>query len=252
MKNITYQFLKTGFRFTNKIINKFGILLSKPEVIHGSPAFSGAVTQSRKNFIFKPFYDMISDVEGDIVEAGVHWGYGLLSHLLFISKPYKTRTIYAFDSFSGHSKLTIEDKSNNSFINLTNDFRISIEDVYKTLNNGTEYTKEDIDKRIKFIPGWAHETMPYFNKTDKIAFVHSDMDIYEPVKITLESFWPKLSIGGIISVGRINNPQLMGKTIAFNEFVNSIQKGTYEIGVIKIKEINTLKIIDQTYIKKIN
>ena len=29
MKNITYQFLKKGFRFTNKIINKFGIIKIK-------------------------------------------------------------------------------------------------------------------------------------------------------------------------------------------------------------------------------
>lgn len=226
MVNITYQFLKTGFRFTNKIINKFGILLSKPEVIHGSPAFSGAVTQSRKNFIFKPFYDMIADVEGDVVEAGVHWGYGLLNHLLFTSKPYKTRMIYGFDSFAGHSKPTKEDKSGSNFLNLTDSFSTTKEDVYKTLLNGTEFSKEDINKRIKLIAGWAQDTMPNFNDTTKIAFIHSDMDIYEPVKVTLESFWPKLSIGGIISVGRINNPQLMGKTIAFTEFLKNLQKGT--------------------------
>jgi len=40
MKNITHQFLKTGFRFTNKIINKFGILLSNPELIGKTIAFT--------------------------------------------------------------------------------------------------------------------------------------------------------------------------------------------------------------------
>ena len=195
---------------------------------------------------------MIADVEGDVVEAGVHWGYGLLNHLLFTSKPYKTRMIYAFDSFSGHSLPTKEDKSSTNFIDLTNSFVISKEDVYKTLNNGTEFSKEDINKRIKLIAGWAQDTMPNFNDTTKIAFVHSDMDIYEPVKITLESFWPKLSIGGIISVGKINNPELMGKTIAFTEFLKKLNQGTYEVNTTKIKEVNTLKITELTYIRKIH
>jgi len=240
------------FRFTNRITNKFGILISKPELLHGSPAFSGAITHSRKLFIFKQFYDLIADIEGDVIEAGIHWGYGLLGHLLFISAPYRTRTVYAFDSFAGHSNPTKEDISNKKYINLGNTFKVSEEDVNTTLINGTEYTKEELNKKIKIIKGWAHETMNYFTDSNKIAFVHCDMDIYESVKITLESFWPKLNIGGIICIGKLYNEELMGKTFAFTEFVNTLEKGTYEVSEIKIKELGTLKMMDNTIIKKIN
>lgn len=249
--NIYHKFAKSAFRLTNRFINKFGVLISKPEIIHGSPAFSGAVTQSRKNFMLKYFYDMIADIEGDVVEAGVHWGYGLLNHLLFTSKPYKTRMIYAFDSFLGHSKATKEDKSNNNFIDLGNSFAISKDDVYKTLNYGTEATKKELNTKIKLVAGWAQDSMPNFNDSNKIAFVNSDMDIYEPVKTTLESFWPKLSVGGVICVGKINNPELMGKTIAFTEFKSKLKDKTYIVKTVQIKEVNTLKPIEITYIKKI-
>ena len=94
--------------------------------------------------------------------------------------------------------------------------------------------------------------MPRFNNSDKIAFVHSDMDIYEPIKVTLESFWPKLAIGGIILIGKIDNPGQMCKTIAFNEFVNTLNTDTYKICTFEIKEINTLKTINNTYIIKKN
>jgi hypothetical protein len=48
----------------------------------------------------------------------------------------------------------------------------------------------------------------------------------------------------------LSNPELMGKTIAFTEFLKNLQKGTYEVNTTKIKEVNTLKIIELTYIKK--
>ncbi|MDG1709837.1 MAG: hypothetical protein P8H05_01475 [Schleiferiaceae bacterium] len=54
----------------------------------------------------------------------------------------------------------------------------------------------------------------------------------------------KISVGGIISVWKPDNPELMGKTIAFNQFVETLDGGTFEVGGIKIKEVNTLKFID--------
>lgn len=47
--------LRLAFRTTNSILNRFGILISRPEAIHGSPAFSGATLQSRKIFGLKNF-----------------------------------------------------------------------------------------------------------------------------------------------------------------------------------------------------
>lgn len=43
----------------------------------------------------------------------------------------------------------------------------------------------------------------------------------------------------------------MGKTNAFNEFVNSLNLEEYKIDVIKTREINTFKLLDETFIQKI-
>ena len=77
------------------------------------------------------------------------------------------------------------------------------------------------------------------------------MDIYEPFLITLKSFWPLLAIGGVICLGKLNNPELLGKTHAFNEFIDTIPSDSYFIGNIMVKEINTLKLIPVDYIKKL-
>ena len=52
------------FRSVNGLINKFGILLSVPEVIHGSPAFSGATLWARRQKDMKYYFDILQGVKG--------------------------------------------------------------------------------------------------------------------------------------------------------------------------------------------
>ena len=63
----------------------------------------------------------------------------------------------------------------------------------------------------------------------KIAYVHADMDIYEPIKEILTSTYPLLSKGAIVSVGIIDNPELAGKTNAFKEFLASIDQSSIDL-----------------------
>jgi len=69
------------FRLSNRLLNPLGILISKPEVIHGSPRFSGATLWSRRLYDFRFYFELLHDIEGDIIESGVHWGYGILAFL---------------------------------------------------------------------------------------------------------------------------------------------------------------------------
>ena len=71
-----YRIARFLFRSLNKIINKFGFVISKPDVVHGSPAFSGALVFSRRAFQTYDFFKEIDNVEGSIFEGGIHWGYG--------------------------------------------------------------------------------------------------------------------------------------------------------------------------------
>ena len=243
------------FRLINNIINPFGILLSKPEIIHGSPAFSGATTFSRKVNMFRYFYDKTLGVDGCIVESGVHWGYGILAHLIYSGGGgYPIRNIIGFDSFEGHSEPNEKDKSGGKYINLGSSFKISQNDVWKTLIDGTGLDLKVIQNQVTLVPGWLQDTMPVFRTSqdkEQIALVHCDVDLYEPFLITLQNTWGLLSKNGIIILGKLNNPELMGKTEAVNEFIAELPVGSYELNSHTILEINTLTPVELSYLIKL-
>src|ERR1700716_1282268 len=98
-----HSVLRTGMRVANRVVNPFGVLISRPELIHGSPRFSGATLWSRRLFQLRHYFKMIENVEGDVIESGVQWGYGVLAHVHLIIEG-RFRKVYAFDSFQGHSR----------------------------------------------------------------------------------------------------------------------------------------------------
>ena len=200
----------------NKILKFFGLVLSKPDFIHGSPAFSGSLVFSRRIFQTNELLKELKNIEGDILEGGVHWGYGLLIELILTNKH-----IYAFDSFEGHSSPKKNDKNSSLFINFGNSFKVSKEDAIKTILLGSNINEDELASRVTFYEGWINETIIPWREymlinNKKLAYVHADMDIYEPMKILLTSTFPFLNKGTIVQVGHINNPELMGKTDAFN------------------------------------
>lgn len=241
------------FRYTNKILNKFGVLLSVPEVIHGSPRFSGATLWARRLNGLKFYLDKTRDVEGIIVEGGVHWGYGILIEWTLTSE--QNTLIIGFDSFAGHSSPDSKDYSGNAYSPLDDSFKTSPSDVWKTLEYGTGLKKDILEKRIKLIDGWLQDTMPKF-KNDaaregmKIRFVHADTDLYEPMKVILVNTWSALSKGGVILVGHLNDPELMGKTFAVREFLAELPEKSYRLNEREFIHNGMVKVID-TYIEKL-
>ena len=200
--------------------------------------------------------DKINNVDGCVIESGVHWGYGILAHLFFTGeRGYPQRDIYGFDSFEGHSKPNEKDLSGGNFKNLGSHFKISQEDVWKTLTLGTEYNQSQyLGEKVHLIPGWIQETMPTFKrelKMDSIALVHCDVDIYEPFLITLRSTWDSISKNGIVILGKLENSELMGKTLATHEFLADLSDEDYKICSCKINEINTNKPVDLSYLVKL-
>lgn len=251
LKLFILRFIRSSFRITNKFLNRFGVLLSFPETIHGSPAFSGATLWARRLHQTRFYFNQLENVEGDILESGVHWGYGILLELTITSE----RRIYGFDSFAGHSEAKKQDMSGGEFRPLDKSFKVSEDDVWKTLEYGTGLGKHDLEGRVKLISGWIQDTLPLFKERAtreniKLAFVHSDMDIYEPFKCTLENSWDLLSENGIILLGQLNDPQLMGKTIALNEFLSTLENGSYDLKSRKVI-VNGLKEVDESWLVKL-
>lgn len=224
----SFRFTRFIFRSFNYLIRPFGLVLSKPDFVHGSPAYSGVLAYSRRLFQNQFFLNQLKFVEGDIVEGGIHWGYGLLILLLLTDKK-----IHAFDSFSGHSIANSQDTNSQFWKPLDSAFSIAIEDVYTTINYGSPLTQHDIEKRLQIYPGWVDDTMPPWSKNmlgiTQIAYVHADMDLYEPTCTILSETFPLLSKGAIVVLGNLSNPELHGKNTAFNEFLDRIEKKSINI-----------------------
>ena len=84
--------------------------------------------------------------------------------------------------------------------------------------------KEEAKNKVTFVKGYIQNTLPqfvesYIENKRHVALVHCDMDIYEPFLVGLENSWKVLNKNGVIIIGKLNNPELMGKTVAFNEFL---------------------------------
>lgn len=239
-------------KFIHNFLHKFGYQLIKPELIHTNGGIPGGTIFSRRLTIFKSIYRDLEGVEGDIIELGVHWGYGILLHH---HCKKEEQIIIGFDSFAGHSKPTEHDLLGGKFRYFKNTFKISEIDVYKTLQYGLNITIEQAKNIAILKKGFVQKTLPEFVSDyqlngKKISLVHCDMDIYEPFIIGLRNTWKILSTNGIIIIGKLNNPELMGKTVAFNEFLADLNKDEYKIKEVDMMELGTSEWCKLTYIQK--
>lgn len=176
------------------------------------------------------FFEMIKNVEGDIVECGVGGGRSLLIlsalNLLLDQSEGGERTIYGYDSFSGFPEPTVKDKS----------WRNPKKGEWSTSPSGKyAYTKEFIKKVISLagVPSNDEKlflTRGYFEESllthppRPIALLHLDGDLYQSYKSALEAMFSKVSVGGIIVfddflVDSEDNDPFPGARLAVKEFL---------------------------------
>lgn len=129
------------------------------------------------------------DVPGSIAEVGVD--YGDMSK--YLNLYFSNRKLYLFDTFSGFDHRDIEfEKKNNTMLP-------SMENAYTERSNAN-----DVLERM-FYPNQCIIKSGYFPDSlegleDTFAFVHIDCDLQKPIISALEYFYPRMSMGGIISI----------------------------------------------------
>ena len=173
------------------------------------------------------------EVKGSIVECGVNQGFGLMSWAKFSSiiEPINlTRRIYGFDTFEGFPDISIKDKSKSSDHIKKGDLKANVSDELKALIEIYDSTRTlgHINK-VSLIHGNAIETIPNFIKENPhllVSLLFLDFDLYEPTKIALENFIPRMPKGGIIAFDELDNPLWPGETLAMLE---SHSKYNFEI-----------------------
>jgi len=168
-------------------------------------------------------FKKILNTHGSIVECGVHQGGGIMTFakLSAIFEPVNyTRKIIGFDTFSGFPSLSKQDKGrgdDRKQAHIGGMLADSFSDLQKCIE------LYDLDRFVNHIPkvqlvkGNAIRTIPQYLKKNPhtvVSLLYLDFDLFEPTKVALQNFLPRMPKGSIVAFDELNNETWMGETEA--------------------------------------
>jgi hypothetical protein len=170
-------------------------------------------------------FKKVLPVKGSIIECGVYEGFGLMTwaKLSAILEPVNLmRKVYGFDTFSGFPGVSKEDRASISQHVKEGDLFADAHDELAELTRIYDTTRflGHVEK-VKLIKGNAVESIPEFiddNPHLLVSLLFLDFDLYEPTKIALEHFVPRMPKGSIIAFDELDNPLWPGETLAMIEY----------------------------------
>ena len=175
-------------------------------------------------------FQRILPIKGSIVECGVFRGFGFMSwaKLSTILEPENlTRRIYGFDSFDGFPTISPKDENvTQAGVKakpVSGDLRANSHDELQLLIEQYDNDRflNHIDK-CHLIAGDACQTIPRFIEEHKhlvVSLLFLDFDLYEPTKVAIEHFLPRMPKGSIIAFDELDNPIWPGETLALLETI---------------------------------
>jgi hypothetical protein len=170
-------------------------------------------------------FKLILPVKGSIVECGVFRGFGVMSwaKLSAMLEPENlTRRIYGFDTFEGFPAVNKKDENPLAMPTKGALYASSYEELMSLIQ---EYDHDrflgHIDK-VHLIKGDVLETIPHFVSEHShlmVSLLFLDFDLYEPTKVAIENFLPRMPKGAIIAFDELDNPMWPGETLALLESI---------------------------------
>ena len=170
-------------------------------------------------------FKLVLPVKGSVVECGVNHGFGVMTwaKLSAILEPVNlTRRIYGFDTFSGFPSISEKDRGVASGrVKVGDLFADSYEELAELaeVNDSTRFLGHI--PKVKLVKGDATKTIPEFAQENQhllVSLLFLDFDLYEPTKVALETFLPRMPRGAIIAFDELDNPLWPGETTAMLEF----------------------------------
>ncbi|MCI0437543.1 MAG: TylF/MycF family methyltransferase [Chloroflexi bacterium] len=166
------------------------------------------------------------NVQGSIVECGVLFGGGLMTfaQLSAIMEPVNhQRKIVGFDTFEGFPGLHDNDKGGESNQLRAGGYGV---DSYADLKEAVRLY--DANRflshmpKVELVRGDVTRTVPEYLEKHKhmiVSLLYLDMDIYEPTRVALEHFLPRIPKGGVVAFDELNSETWPGETVAVLEAV---------------------------------
>jgi hypothetical protein len=171
-------------------------------------------------------FKKVLHTKGSVIECGVFKGAGLMSWALFsdMLEPVNlTRRIYGFDTFEGFPNVSEKDK--NLLRNPgTGDLKAEVYHELGELINAFDKNRflGHISK-VNLVKGDVSKTIPEFIEKNQhlvVSLLFLDMDLYEPTKVAIEHFVPRMPKGSIIAFDELDNPIWPGETLALLETIS--------------------------------
>lgn len=166
-------------------------------------------------------FKRILPVKGSIVECGVFRGFGLMSwaKLSTILEPENlTRRIYGFDTFAGFP--TVSESHDLSRFHMTQPGELAADSYDELQQLIEEYDRDRFlghMRKVQLVRGDLVETIPQFIEDNKhllVSLLFLDVDLYEPTRVAIEHFLPRMPKGAIIAFDELDNPIWPGETLA--------------------------------------
>lgn len=181
--------------------------------------------QDLKRFLVRyELFKEVLTVKGSIIECGVNEGFGLMSwyHCSTTLEPENlTRRIVGFDTFSGFPSLLDEDAGVDDVAvgDLAADSEAELRDLVE-IHDRNRFLGH-IEK-IRLCRGDATVTMPAYleeHPETVVSLLFCDFDLFEPTRVALETFLPRMPRGAVIAFDELDNPRWPGETLAAVEAV---------------------------------
>ena len=193
-------------RAVNRSLKKVGLklVLADSFVVNSEWAY--------RLLYFRNLFELIQDVEGDVLECGVGGGYSLAMFMV-LTRTYKRRHIIGFDSFNGLPEPVAQDLDNPKAVARKGALSSPESIVWNNLKNAG---LDDTDV-ITVVKGWFAQSLPKYRGT--IALLHLDADLYESTKVALENLWPQVAVGGIVALDEYQKVEMWpGEKQAVDEY----------------------------------
>ncbi|MCS7214369.1 MAG: TylF/MycF family methyltransferase [Candidatus Calescibacterium sp.] len=175
-----------------------------------------------KNEIFKK----IIGIHGYIIECGVFLGGGLMAwaQLSAIYEPYNhIRRVVGFDTFTGFPELSDKDKYD-PVLNAEEGglATYALDDIKESIRLYDLNRPIGHIPRVEIVVGDALKTIPDYVKNNPhlvVALLYLDFDLYEPTKVAIENFLPRMPKGAVIAFDELNQASWPGETLAVLETI---------------------------------
>lgn len=203
-------------------LSRLACLRSFEEIEQAFPAYIRRQVLTR----FLAYYELfklIQDVPGWIAECGVYRGFSLFSLAKFVEifcMGDKTRKVIGFDNFSGFTALSDQDGPPDEKCTRheggTNPSEFK-DEFLELLSLSNQDCFAPWAERLQVVIGDIRDTVPKFCSEYPgltLSMLHIDVDIYQPVKVSLEHLYPRLVPGGIVVLDEFAHLDWPGETKA--------------------------------------